>query len=137
MSQLIVITSQSAEEPVYRQVARQIREMIAFGGLPPGYRLPPVRTLASDLGVNLNTVARAYRVLEQEGFVRICGRSGVEVAAPGSSPAGDEAAPRLRDSLREVLARLRQKGLGLEELRELALREIGSLPPIQKLEKIP
>jgi DNA-binding transcriptional regulator YhcF (GntR family) len=125
---MIIETDHSREEPVYRQVARQIREMIAYGDLPAGYRLPSVRTLASDLGVNLNTVARAYRVLEEEGFVRIRGRSGAEVAAPGTEHSRDEARRGLRQSLREVLARLRQKGVGLDELREVVLHEIDSLP---------
>jgi DNA-binding transcriptional regulator YhcF (GntR family) len=125
---MIIETDESREEPVYRQVARQIREKIAFGQLPAGHRLPSVRTLASDLGVNLNTVARAYRVLEEEGFVRIRGRSGAEVAAPGGASSENEVGQGLRESLREVLARLRQKGLDLEELREVVLREIESLP---------
>ena len=71
-------------EPVYEQIARQIRTRIAAGDLPPGHALPPVRTLASDLGVNLNTVARAYRQLEEQGFVLIRDRSGAEVAAPAA-----------------------------------------------------
>jgi DNA-binding transcriptional regulator YhcF (GntR family) len=125
---MIIETDESREEPVYRQVARQIREKIAFGKLPAGHRLPSVRTLASDLGVNLNTVARAYRVLAEEGFVRIRGRSGAEVVAPGEESSKEEVSQGLRESLREVLARLRQKGLELDELREVVSREIDSLP---------
>ena len=57
------------DTPVYEQVADQIRRLVASGRLNPGTSLPSVRQLASDLGVNLNTVARAYRVLEGEGFL--------------------------------------------------------------------
>ena len=114
-------------EPVYRQVARQIREKIVYGELIPGHRLPSVRLLASDLGVNLNTVARAYRALEEEGFVFITGRSKVEVAAPLAACAGEQVGPpaQLLAALRETLARLRQAGVDPEELRKMVSREIG------------
>jgi GntR family transcriptional regulator len=129
MHRITVNTDDEKDEPVYRQVARQLREMIASGQLPASFRLPAVRTLASDLGVNLNTVARAYRVLEDEGFIRIRGRSGAEVLAPPVSATAEVPEP-LRKTLREVLARLRQAGLGLEELRQMVGREIDSLATI-------
>jgi DNA-binding transcriptional regulator YhcF (GntR family) len=121
----IAIDWKSAE-PVYGQIADQVRERIAAGQLRPGDPLPPVRTLASDLGVNLNTVARAYRLLEEEGFVKIADRAGTLVAAPAPS-ADTESRERLREDLREVLARMRQAGVGPEEMRRLAEREIASL----------
>jgi len=126
--QITVRMEREKEEPVYRQVARQVREMIASGELLPGFRLPAVRALASDLGVNLNTIARAYRVLEDEGFLRIHGRSGAEVIAPNPS-ATNEVPEELRGALREVLARLRQSGMAPEALRRLVAREIDSMAP--------
>src|SRR5512137_331654 len=83
---ITVVIDRSKDEPAYEQIARQIRAHIAGGGLTAGTPLPGVRTLAADLGVNLNTVARAYRLLADQGFVRIRDRSGVAVAAPASSP---------------------------------------------------
>jgi DNA-binding transcriptional regulator YhcF (GntR family) len=120
---------QEVEEPVYRQVARQIRDKIVYGELAPGHRLPSVRALASDLGVNLNTVARAYRTLEQEGFVSIVGRSKVEVAPPGEGATGANERPpsQLLAALRESLARLRQSGLAPGELRKIVGKEIDSM----------
>ena len=70
------------KDSVYEQVAGQVRQMIASGTLAPGTPLPSVRQLASDLGVNLNTIARAYRLLESQGFLAIKDRAGVSVAAP-------------------------------------------------------
>ena len=101
--------------PVYEQIAGQIRDLIAAGALAPGRALPPVRTLASDLGVNLNTVARAYRLLEDQGFVRIRDRAGVEVAAP--PPVADAATrARLAAELHAVVVRLRQAGVPAAEI---------------------
>ena len=79
---LTITIDRGLEEPVYAQVAHQIRQLIASGSLVPGTTLPSVRRLAGDLGVNLNTIARAYRMLEEEGFLIIRGRSGAKVAAP-------------------------------------------------------
>jgi GntR family transcriptional regulator len=100
----------TATEPVYEQIARQIRARIAAGELSAGAALPAVRTLASDLGVNLNTVARAYRLLEEQGFLVIRDRAGAVVAAPAAVP--DPASlERLRHDLSQVLLQLRQAGV--------------------------
>ncbi len=122
----MVVVDRDSAEPVYGQIARQIRAHIASRQIGPGAMLPPVRRLASDLGVNLNTVARAYRQLEEEGFLRITGRSGAEVAAPSPSMPGPERC-RLDDELRHLLARMRQAGLSTGELRETALAVIDDL----------
>ena len=114
-------------EPVYAQIARQIRSRVATGEIAPGTVLPPVRSVATDLGVNLNTVARAYRLLEEEGFLRIQHRSGAEVVAPKRGGGDRERADRLRDDLSAALARLRQSGMGAAELRRLVEREIDAL----------
>jgi DNA-binding transcriptional regulator YhcF (GntR family) len=65
----------------YEQVRRRIAELAASGGLAAGTRLPPVRQLAADLGLAANTVARAYRELEQAGLVQTRGRAGTVVTA--------------------------------------------------------
>ena len=122
---MMVIIERDSDEPVYEQIARQVREHVVSGELRPGSPLPTVRTLASDLGVNLNTVARAYRVLEDEGFLHIRDRSGAEVSAPSRRPPADR--EKLRQELRGILARMRQAGLSSEHLRRLAEREIASL----------
>ncbi len=121
-----VIVDRSSDEPVYEQIARQIRLRIAAGELPEGAVLPPVRVLASDLGVNLNTVARAYRLLNQEGFVRIEDRSGVMVAPPATRIDIREK-EQLCDALRLLFVRMRQAGVAREELRKIIEHELASL----------
>jgi GntR family transcriptional regulator len=122
---MIILVERASDEPVYEQIARQIRERVVAGKLPVGATLPTVRTLASDLGVNLNTVARAYWLLEEEGFVRIHDRSGAEIVAPSRRPAADR--DRLRNELKRLLARMRQAGMGPEELQRFAESAIQSL----------
>ncbi len=122
MKTVLLRLDPAAEEPVYAQIARQIRERIASGDLRAGAELPSVRRIASDLGVNLNTVARAYRLLEEEGFLRIRSRWGATVAEPASGTDADTR-KRLRRELRELLARMRQAGLAPAELRRMAEEE--------------
>ena len=55
--------------PIYIQLMEQIKHMIATGELQPGHQLPTVRQLAADLRVNFNTVARAYRLLDEESII--------------------------------------------------------------------
>src|SRR5512139_4059898 len=56
-------------QPIYLQIVEQIRQMVARGELQPGDQLPTVRQLATDLRVNFNTVARAYRLLDEAGLI--------------------------------------------------------------------
>ena len=126
MAPLVIEVDRLADEPVYVQIARRIRSAIGAGSLRSGAPLPPVRSLASDLGLNLNTVARAYRMLEDEGFVEIRSRTGVVVAAPAAR-AHPETKESLRQRLQEILARMRQVGLRTKEIERIAAREIAAL----------
>lgn len=58
-----------ADRPIYLQLVDEVRKRSARGVYLPGQRLPSVRDFALEMGVNPNTVARAYSLLEQDGFV--------------------------------------------------------------------
>jgi len=83
-----------SKTPIYLQLAGQLGREIAAGGLPAESRLPTVRQLAADLRVNFNTVARAYRMLDEAGLISAQQGRGTFVLAAGASPAG-EPLPRL------------------------------------------
>lgn len=131
MAEPAIVVDRDTEEPVYAQIARQIREAVAAGRLRPGDALPTVRALASDLGVNLNTVARGYRQLEEEGFVVLRDRSGAEIASP-SRRAPKEAREELLTELRSLLSRMRQAGLDPASLERLVGREIAALAAAER-----
>ena len=59
----------SSRKPIYEQVYNNVVRLVSIGVLKPGDQLPPVRTLATQLSVNPNTVAKAYRALESDGYV--------------------------------------------------------------------
>ena len=58
-----------SRQPIYIQIVEQVRQRVARGDLQPGDQLPTVRQLAADLRVNFNTVARAYRMLDEAGLI--------------------------------------------------------------------
>lgn len=91
-----------SETPIYLQIVEQIREKLAGGELRPGDQLPTVRQMAADLRVNWNTVARAYRLLDEAGLISTQQGRGTYIwEAPG-----EQAMQRLR---REALQELSQR----------------------------
>jgi GntR family transcriptional regulator len=74
--------SSGSDKPIYLQVVEQISAVIARRELRTGDKLPAVRTLAADLVINPNTVARAYTLLEQSGLVTTKTGSGTFVSDP-------------------------------------------------------
>ena len=85
--------------PLYAQIMGQIKHMIATGDLQPGEQLPTVRQMAADLRVNFNTVARAYRMLDEAGYISTQHGRGTFILAP-------ESARQTEQLLREDLQRL-------------------------------
>jgi DNA-binding transcriptional regulator YhcF (GntR family) len=98
--------------PPYEQIRAQVVEHVGRGELQPGDRLPTVRRLAEDLGVAANTVARAYRELEQAGVIETRGRG-------GSFVTGDQVERKAKEAAADYLART--KALGLSAAEALAL----------------
>lgn len=80
----MLVVDPESHVPPYEQVRRQVEDLADRGVLAPGHRLPTVRRLADDLGLAANTVARAYRELEQAGVVQTRGRHGTFVAVRGA-----------------------------------------------------
>jgi DNA-binding transcriptional regulator YhcF (GntR family) len=76
-----VVIDADSPVPPFEQVRSRIAAQAGAGELPAGTRLPPVRQLATDLGLAANTVARAYRELERAGLVQTRGRLGTVVTA--------------------------------------------------------
>ena len=105
--------------PIYLQIVNQVKYLIASGRLTPAEQLPPVRTLAEQLLINPNTVARAYRELETAGVIVTRRGAGVYVAEGTSPLARREQRRILKERLDQLLAESRQMGFSVEELIEL------------------
>ncbi|MEZ5404052.1 MAG: GntR family transcriptional regulator [Bryobacteraceae bacterium] len=100
-----------SQDPAYRQILHQIRTLIVEGALAPGAELPSVRRLAVDLGVHFNTVAEAYRLLAEEGFLDVSHGRAARVAERGEAPKPPKQAERrFRERLRHLIAEMRAEG---------------------------
>ena len=110
MDARILHVDPASPEPIYRQIAEQLRRLVAAGQLRPGHGLPSVREVAAAHAINPMTVSRAYSQLESEGVLERLRGKGMAVAARGGR--GDSVAARhcreLELPAERVLARLRQ-----------------------------
>ena len=88
MTDIEIEVDATSDEPPFEQVRRQIAAGVAGGGLGPGQKLPTVRRLAAELGLAVNTIARAYRELESDGVVVTQGRRGTSVRSEAVDGAG-------------------------------------------------
>jgi GntR family transcriptional regulator len=105
--------------PIYLQVMQQIKYLVASGRLQPGDELPSIRTLAEQLIVNPNTIARAYRELETAGVVEKRRTAGTFVAEAGSPLARKERLRLLRQRVDQLLVEAFQMGFALDEVLKL------------------
>ena len=108
--------------PIYEQVKDSLRRLMVTGVLAPGDKLPSVRSMASQLSINPNTIQRSYNELEAEGL--IC-----SVPGKGSFVSPDRSADlrrrlELTEKFREIAAELRYLGVGQEELLAL-IKEVA------------
>ena len=116
--------------PIYLQVMQQIKYLVASGRLQPGDELPSIRTLAEQLIVNPNTIARAYRELETAGVVEKRRTAGTFVAEAGSPLARKERLKLLKQRVDQLLVEAFQMGFGLDEvLKFVEQSELNSQPP--------
>jgi GntR family transcriptional regulator len=102
---------------VYRQIADQIRELLVAGEFQPGERLPTVRQLALDLGINHNTIAEAYRTLANEGWLRLERARGAVVLSRDTPGASKQTERQFARRLRELIAEVRAAGVTAKVIR--------------------
>lgn len=109
---VVITLDPGAAEPPYEQIRATLARRIESGELAAGAKLPTVRSLAVDLGVAANTVARAYRELEQAGLIQTRGRGGSFVAGAGVEQEARAAAAAYAERVR-ALGLTADEALGL------------------------
>jgi GntR family transcriptional regulator len=117
---------------IYEQVMDQMKEQILVGVIGPDEKLPSVRDLSKALTVNPNTVQKAFRELERQGYIYAVAGKGSFASPPESVKADDgliaESRTQLADSLRELCYLTRD----VNEVRRIVESELGGLPAIGK-----
>ena len=104
----------SSDIPIYQQIRNQVVTAIASGRLSPGEKLPTIRALAEEAGINMMTASKAYQLLKSEGYITTGRRDGATVRLPERG-----AGPETIDGLRRRLCELRLAGMGKDEILEL------------------
>ncbi len=123
MSRRILQIDLNQPTPAYEQIASGLRRLLVEGAFHPGDQLPTVRRLAVDLGVHHNTVAEAYRLLSNEGWLDLRrGRGAIAIERPDSRP-DSRARARFGQGLKELVAKAIAEGVPRASLKE----EIDSL----------
>jgi GntR family transcriptional regulator len=105
--------------PIYLQIVNQVKYLVASGRLESGEELPPIRSLAEQLLINPNTVARAYRELEQAGVVTKRRTAGTYVSDSASPLARRQRLKIVTERIDALLAEARQMNIDTETLIEL------------------
>jgi GntR family transcriptional regulator len=101
----------SLTEPLYAQLANQVRSLILEGSIDVGDRLPTIRDVSESLSINMHTVRQAYNILESEGVVESRRGRGVTVVSTETN--------RFEQLARQFVATARKAGLGDTQIRRL------------------
>lgn len=109
--------------PIYEQIERQVKFSVANGSLLVGERVPSVRDLATQTAVNVNTVSRAYRDLQQQGVLSSIRGTGLVVAAAATEICQQDRLEMIRERLRSVLQEALQNRISVDEIQTLLNEE--------------
>lgn len=118
--ELAVTIEKGSAVPIYAQLSEQIRLLIRRGALAPGDSMPTVRSLAVELGINANTVARVYRDLQRDGLLRLERGVGTFVAEnDGGQAVGESDFRSIAGKASELIDLGKSAGLRVGELTQL------------------
>ena len=113
-----------AGQPLYLQLMQQIHHAIDSGVLRAGDQLPGIRTLAEQIVVSHNTVAKAYSELEHEGVLEVRHGSGAFIAQRSKAPLGSGRFRHAQARVRVLVETLRREGWSEDEIRRMFEAEL-------------
>lgn len=120
MIQIYINLDFESTVPIYEQLKNEIIIGIAKTELLPGERLPSVRALAGDIGINLHTVSKAYQQLKQDDFLLIHRQRGVVVNPDGIPKADAHYKAAMSQLLRPIIAESVAKGMSVSDFEAIS-----------------
>lgn len=111
--------SKDSREPIYHQIEKQLKALIAGGHLEAHTTLPSIRILSKDLEVSVITTRRAYQNLEQQGFIQTLQGKGTFVADVSTEERQDVKTAEVEESIRESIEAARRYDYSFEEIEEI------------------
>ena len=118
----------SSTEAVYEQIVRQIQQGVRLGRLAPGAALPSIRQFADDLALNPNTVARAYKILEQHRVIRTAGRKGTFISPDAASHIDQHTHRDAGFLMGELVGALAGRGMSAAQIKAALHAALEALP---------
>ena len=114
-----IVVSNKASQPLYEQIASQIKAAIISGELQAGEAIPSVRSLAKSLQISILTVQKAYATLQEDGFIEPTAGKGCYVSAQNQDFYLEEQQKRIEEKFAEAIKIARTSGISLNKLTEL------------------
>ncbi len=111
-----IIISNSAQESLYEQISKQIKNGILKGELSPGELLPSIRNLAKELQISVITTKRAYEELEKEGFIETVAGKGSYVSGQNNELLREKRLKMMEEKMADIVAESKALGISLEEI---------------------
>lgn len=116
---MIFRVNPASGHPLYLQLMEQVRHAVETGVLQDGDVMPGIRTLAEELVISHNTVAKAYMELQHEGLLELRHGSGAYISAPRSAKARSAKLLKAQTRVRDIVDDLRDDGFSVQEIRRL------------------
>lgn len=120
-----IIIRNTSGQPIYEQIASQIKALIISGELQEGDMLPSMRLLAKELRISVITTKRAYEELEREGFIISQTGKGSFVAGQNMELVREAQLQKIEGQLTQAVALAQSSGISLEELQEMLVLLYG------------
>jgi GntR family transcriptional regulator len=111
---------------IYEQIIDSIQRLVREEKLLPGADLPSVRQLASDLGINPNTVARAYGLLEKDGIIETARRRGTRISDSAPSRSRVSLENRIEDAVDRVVRETAHLGIDPDDLVQALIKRLAT-----------
>ncbi|MFJ7978899.1 GntR family transcriptional regulator [Lysinibacillus xylanilyticus] len=112
----------SSELQLYKQLANQLIELIAKGKLKNGDTLPSVRSMASDLGINVSTVSKSYHELEEKGLIELKPKAKAIIIGGQKKELEETEVEKVENALKPIMAEAIARGLEKDQMTSLIHR---------------
>ncbi|GGF62599.1 GntR family transcriptional regulator [Paenibacillus albidus] len=114
-----ILISSTSGEPIYAQIAGQVRQMILQGELTSGTPLPSIRLLAKELQISVITTKRAYEELEREGLINSIVGKGSFVSGADQEFIREQRLRIMENKMKEIIEESRLLGIGFAEMSDM------------------
>ncbi len=114
-----IIISNASPEPIYEQIAAQIKSQIISGELSEGDGLPSIRKLAKELQISVITTKRSYEELEKEGFIDTVAGKGTFVAIQNKELLREKKMKSIEDLMTELVSQAKKLDISYADLHEM------------------